>query len=307
MSVFTQHLLPRQIIISDDSSTDRTLEVVESCISLARSELLIPQELDIEIYRQSENVGVVQNFSFALSHVKQPNVVLCDQDDIWETNKLFDLSVISESLAVPYLIHTDAKLIEQTGKSLGLTLFDALNVKEHELMKMNSGRAIEVLARRNIVTGATVMFSKELISIAEPFPEFWLHDEWLAITAASVGGIYSSTRCTIDYRQHQNNVVGIRKLGLRHHIGRMIYPRTERNKILFARQANLVSHPSFELFSRFSKRVLEEKYLHEQVRSRLPNNRLRRIPLILSELLNLRYFRFGLGLSDAMRDFVQPE
>jgi len=42
---------------------------------------------------------------------------------------------------------------------------------------------------RNIVTGATCAFRQKLFEMSKPFPEHWLHDEWLAAIASTSGEI----------------------------------------------------------------------------------------------------------------------
>jgi len=73
------------------------------------------------------------------------------------------------------------------------------------------------LGLQNVVTGCAVLVNRSAVERSLPFPdEVVLPDWWLALVAASAGGLaYLPEPCS-SYRQHRANVVGAR--GWRHQL-----------------------------------------------------------------------------------------
>ena len=83
------------------------------------------------------------------------------------------------------LVHTDARLVDEHGTAIGQDLAAALGFTARDQRDVREGRALNVLLRLNVVTGATTVFRRSLVDSAVPFPASWVHDEWLAVIAAA--------------------------------------------------------------------------------------------------------------------------
>lgn len=85
-SLKNQTILPNELVIVDDCSTDKTLDILNNFKSTA--------PFDVHIYTKNKNIGksdkfgFVKNFEEAISHCKYDIVFLADQDDVWFKNKL---------------------------------------------------------------------------------------------------------------------------------------------------------------------------------------------------------------------------
>jgi hypothetical protein len=159
--------------------------------------------------------------------------------------------------------------------------------------------------RRNLVTGASAMFRRSLLALAEPLPEAWVHDEWLGIVASISGRVDVLEEPLVLYRQHGGNQIGAATMNLRHYVGRKIFPRTDRNARLLARATQMAEHPVF--VTRPDKREIAlDKLAHETARWNFPASRFRRLGPVLREHQTGRYRRFGLGFQDIARDLIQP-
>ncbi len=97
-----------------------------------------------------------------------------------------DSSRVSTADPALRLVHSDARLIDGAGAPLGLTLLDALEATAAEREGLTRGDAFAVLLRRNLVTGATVVLRRDLLTSALPIGADWIHDEWLAMIAAAL-------------------------------------------------------------------------------------------------------------------------
>lgn len=175
-----------------------------------------------------------------------------------------------------------------------------------ERKRLVAGDALPVLLRRSLVTGATVMIRSQLRDVAGPFPEDWVHDEWLAVMAASVGRVRLLPISYTDYRQHGSNQIGARRITMSDRWQRLRDPRTERAAWLARRAATLSARGRALGVIERIQGELDAKAAHEAARARLPRFPLLRVPGVLAGVLTRRYWRYSRGAIDVLRDLVQP-
>ena len=306
-SILAQTLLPDEIVLSDDASTDATVAIVEDAVARFSAEHP-EQTLAFRVFRNPVALGVVRNFEQAVTAAAGDFVVLCDQDDRWAPDRIARALTGFAERPDRLLIHADANLVDSDGNPLGDTLFRALGVTPRERELIASGRALAALLGRNLVTGATTMFRGGLLERALPFPSSWVHDEWLAVIAAATGRIDFLSEQLIDYRQHDGNAIGAGRIGLSGRLDRLREPRGKRNRALVERATDLVDRLAAlgPAVSAANLRLAQSKLAHERARLALPPTRLRRIVPVLRELSRGGYTHYGRGLQDALRDLVQP-
>lgn len=301
-SILTQSLPVNELVVSDDASTDRTLDVVEDTVRR------IGSGVSLLILRNQVPLGVTANFEQALSACSGDLVALSDQDDIWHPGRLAEILPLFEDGSV-LLAHTDADLVGADGESLGATLFDALEIPPETIEEVNSGDALGVFLRRNIVTGATVVLRRALVDAIRPFPSGWVHDEWLAICATLLGSVRCLPRPTIDYRQHGGNQIGAQRPTLRYKVGRVFEPGAERQCRLALQFAQLAERaPVFaELHADDLQRVRRKAEFEEQ-RAQLPRRRFSRLGAVRRLAVGGGYARFASqGHRDIIRDLLREE
>ena len=140
------------------------------------------------------------------------------------------------------------------------------------------------------------------------FPAEWVHDEWLAIIAAAVGGVDVLREPLIEYRQHAANQIGapretfvtkvrkaFEKRGAKHH------ERAKRAEILLARLTDLRSSVAPGAIEK-----MRGKLAHQRFRAALPDSRLARLAPVLREGLTGRYGKFGRGAPYIIQDLLEP-
>jgi glycosyltransferase involved in cell wall biosynthesis len=300
-SLLAQKRLPDQIAIFDDLSDDGTWEFLQVWAHRA--------PLPVFIYRNSTRLGIARNFETAISVLDTELIFLCDQDDIWFPEKIDELAGMFEMDSDVLLVHTDAQLVDSDAQDLKISLFEALNVSGDERNRIYSGDAFSVLCQRNIVTGATVAFRRNLLELALPFPDDWLHDEWLAITAAAKGKVMLMDVLSIQYRQHSQNAIGIRMPGffqcvkvflrlMRFLPGEFQAKRAGRFNALFERLC------AQHMLSSANLSVLQSALAHSRVRSSLPKNPVTRFYIVLNEVRTGRYWQFSRGVRGILRDII---
>jgi len=307
-SILAQRPAPVEIVLGDDASDDGTIAIVEQTLAAARA--ADPDLVTELVVRRHETPrGVRENFADAMSACRGELIALSDQDDVWAVDKLARLVPLFADPALQ-LVHTDARLIDDVGTPLGLTLLDALEATRREREGLAHGDAFLVLLRRNLVTGATVVFRRSLLRDAAPFPDGWVHDEWLAALASGLSAEPGALRLIeeplIDYRQHASNQIGARKPSLGDKLARLSEPRDERAPRLAHRAWQLERR--LELRGAPPDRVIqaESKHMHEETRAALPRMRLLRIPSVLRGWAAGRYERYSRGSIDVLRDLPPP-
>jgi hypothetical protein len=149
---------------------------------------------------------VVKNFARAIAACRHEYIALSDHDDFWLPHKTTRLLSAIDGATLAF---SDAFVIDGHGARTGRTLFDAYGVTVGELDEIDSGNALRVLDRRNIVTGATVLVQRDFAQRAMPVGTSWVHDEWLAYLAAATGAVVVVREPLMEYRVHGANQIGI--------------------------------------------------------------------------------------------------
>lgn len=302
-SICTQAPLPREIIVSDDGSSDDTLAVVRDTIARCG----VADQIALRVFGNTPPLGVTRNFEQAVRACSHELIVLCDQDDVWHPGRLARMAAQFEARPDLLLLHTDARLVDAELKPLGSTLFHALEVQPAELEAIAHGDAFSVLLRRNLVTGATTMFRKTLLDAALPFAPEWVHDEWLAAIASATGRMDVLPEPTIDYRQHASNQIGARRLTLSEKIAKAFAERGDKH-VARLHRADALLQRLLQLGDRVPAARLDAqraKVAHQRFRAELPRARPLRVVPILVEAARGRYARFGRGGHAIAQDLLE--
>ena len=174
-----------EVVISDDGSTDGTLDVLKEY-----------QERypNFRVYHNDAPHGVKPNFANAIRHSEGIYIALCDQDDIWMLDKIEKLSAVIRNNTMAY---HNSLFVDDNGKSLDRTIASRLNCYH--------GSDPRAFLMCNTVSGHALMFHRKLIDLALPFPDVEHHDWWLAFRAADNGGIAYLDEVLVHYRQHSNS------------------------------------------------------------------------------------------------------
>ncbi|WP_170165486.1 glycosyltransferase family 2 protein [Agrococcus jenensis] len=294
-SILAQTVPVAEIVVGDDASADRTLDIVRAVAA--------GTDVPIRIRQHAVALGVAGNFADAIAATTGDVVALSDQDDVWHPDRLERLLPHLDGVA---LVHSDARLVDADGAPLGSTLADSLEMSAWERAAMADGRAVQALLRRNLVTGATAIVRRDAAMAALPIPAGWIHDEWLAMCAALGGGVRFVPEQTIDYRQHGGNQIGVRRLGAADKLRRVLEADSGKHSLKAERATSLATEATRRgLASGADLEALVEKARHERDRAALPRPRLLRLPGVLRGVAAGRYGRFSRGAIDVARDLLE--
>ena len=137
-------------------------------------------------------------------------MLLCDQDDFWEADKIAVLKQAILSLEkqygseTPLLVHSDCSLVNETGSPIGDSFF------RHQGWDPAAVTLPQLLVQNN-VTGCTLIMNaalRKLVASNAVAKDLFMHDWFIALTAASFGRIAFVDRPLTRYRQHGDNTIG---------------------------------------------------------------------------------------------------
>lgn len=304
-SIQRQTVLPTEIVISDDNSRDRTRDIVSEVLSPAWC-----QEFGVSliVLQNAEPLGPGPNFEQAIMACSGDFIVLADQDDRWHENKVEVLLAAFDAHPEALLIHSDADLVDALGKPLGVTLTAGIGFRAWERQQLASGHSLPAFLKRNLATGATIMFRQDLAKAAFPLPAGELHDRWLALAASLTDGVVFLPISLVDYRQHDDNQVG--GLGLTAQDATASLLRSWQAKMADLAKENLEMDSLIRRLdsavSSENHRIAEERKAHNRWRMSLPPSRILRVWPVIYGVVTGRYRRHGRQPHDVLRDLLMP-
>ncbi len=199
-SIVNQTLKVDEIILSDDKSTDKTIEIAEN--------ILKNSGIDYKILINEKNQGVTKNFENSCSHATGDIIFFSDQDDIWMVNKVERICNEFAHNENAQLVFSNAELFDENGVYKD-TSWDRFGFKINDSIFKKS--QLTYILGRWFVTGATMAAKKSLVNDCLPFNDKFLHDHILSFVACCHNAVFPVNEKLIKYRQHSNQVVGIIK------------------------------------------------------------------------------------------------
>lgn len=181
-SVLAQTHQDLELVVVDDASDDRTPELVAA---------IAARDPRVVLHRNPTRLGVNANFARAFALCRGAFVAPCDQDDVWSARKL---EALLAAIGEGDLAYGDSALVDVEGHPTGVTL--------GAQRRMASGCGHLALAFENTVSGHAMVFRRELLAHAAPFPPGIWYDWWLAFTATQRGGLVYVDEVLVDFRRH---------------------------------------------------------------------------------------------------------
>lgn len=199
-SILNQTWTDFELIICDDCSNDSTFEILKKYAQIDHR---------IKVFKNEKNLGFLKNFEKAILLCSGEYIALSDQDDIWLDNHL---EVLINNIANYSLIGGNAILVDSNNSELGITLLQSLPV---DYIPESQTDFEFHLLHENFLQGAAILFKKDLVEKALPFPQgIKFHDWWLSLVACSDKGITYIDTPILRYRQHSSNVTTNEKYNL---------------------------------------------------------------------------------------------
>jgi glycosyltransferase involved in cell wall biosynthesis len=221
-SLIAQDYENYHVFCRDDGSKDNTVDILKE-YSSRYPELIFFNENDFK------NLGVKESFFSLLRYVDDESCLMfCDQDDVWDKNKVSTFvselakNTTPENKALPIMVFGDMLVVDE---SLAVISNSFWNYQRLDLKIVDDWRRVMV---SNIVTGCSSLLNPVAVSFIRKAPEIeLLHDHLSAIIVAKEGKLVGLTTPTMLYRQHQTNVEGARSFSALYLLNRLSFFITE--------------------------------------------------------------------------------
>lgn len=195
-SILKQLTINDEIIIIDDTSSDRTVRICQSILN----EYPIPFTLEVN----EKNLGPIFSFEKAISLAQGDYIYLSDQDDEWFDHKIQICQQRFKETKASLLVH-DGLVVDGD--------FQILDKSWNHYNHNDVHQGIWGNLKKNGFTGAMMAFTKELKNKSLPFPkDLQMHDQWLFLVAKKNGlKVTAIEEPLMNYVRHGGNVTGMKK------------------------------------------------------------------------------------------------
>lgn len=187
-----------ELVIIDDCSEDISYKVICECIERCIN------QLQYQLFRNEKNLGSSKTFERLTQFAKGKYIAYCDQDDIWERDKLLILKqFIEEEEAL--VVCGDVTVIDNDGNIIADSI---TKVRKRHVFK--EGYNLEQgLLYKNFVIGCTMLINAQVAKSAIPFIDSMVHDHYLALYSAVYGKIAVYHKPLVFYRIHESNQTSV--------------------------------------------------------------------------------------------------
>ncbi|QOT09881.1 glycosyltransferase family 2 protein [Paenibacillus sp. JNUCC32] len=197
-SILNQTHAAVSILIRDDGSTDKTMELLDQWVTTHPDKIKLIK---------GTNVGVVSSFFELLraADAEADYYCFCDQDDVWLDHKVeHAIARLNSSIhtEVPAMVFTSTYLTD-----------DELNRKGAWPKPPAQEPSFFNALYENIAIGATITMNRSarnlfINSQSVDSQKVLMHDWWFYLLVSAFGTVIYDNKPSMLYRQHNNNVVG---------------------------------------------------------------------------------------------------
>ena len=202
-SILNQSMKVDEIIVCDDGSTDKTVEILK--------------EYPVTVYQNKKNLGYRLNFKKAMSLCSHEYTFLCDQDDIWEQDKVKimidimknnpNIHVLASSFS--YINSKDDLILMKQKRNFSNNNLYPKPVKLGALVPVSFDEYLPM----NYFQGCSLVLDKWIKNLVlNNFDTRLPHDWLISMIASSYQGMFFLNKPLFKYRLHDKNSIGVEYL-----------------------------------------------------------------------------------------------
>ncbi len=184
-SIAAQTIVPDEIVICDDGSTDDTVAIIER----------FSQEhaVNISLHINENNLGFRKNFEKCIGLCCCEIIFLCDQDDVWMPTKVEEFYRAFADKSVVYAF-SDATVVDSEKNEIGASVWAV------EWDTLTKDQMFNYFLKLWFPLGFSAAVRADFAKAAMPFKTD--HDGWLALLAPIYGEIAPINKKLALYRRH---------------------------------------------------------------------------------------------------------
>lgn len=197
-----------ETIIIDDCSKDNTAEIIKQFID-------VNQLSNWHFFENKQNIGYIQNFYNAIEKTNGKVIFLCDQDDIWDKEKVEKMCQVLDENPQISVLNSAVKLIDRNDKTIELKAEKGFsnanmfrkNVPENAIISVD----FKHLSLRNISPGCSMCFCAETKNILLKNRQNLIpHDWFINILGSLQNSTFFYNKELTNYRMHNQNAIGLK-------------------------------------------------------------------------------------------------
>ena len=180
-SILVQLSPDDEIVISDDGSSDDTVQILRSC-----------EDARVRILQNETPLGISQNFEQALKASRGEYIFLSDQDDVWAPHKI---ETMKEQLERHALVVCDCRIVDDSRLPEFKSFFRINN--------SSAGLVRNIL--KNSYVGCCMAFRRDVMADILPFPADTMHDLWIGLVCELRHSVTFIPDQLVLHRRHSAN------------------------------------------------------------------------------------------------------
>lgn len=295
-SYLKQSLLPNELVVCDDKSTDNTIKIIE--------EFKLTAPFEVVLVRNEIRLGFNKNFEKALSLCTGDIVFISDQDDVWLPEKISTVRKVFQRNV--RMVINDAWLVNEKLDNSGET-------KLGQLKRLG-------LSISSHHTGCCMALRREVLEVLLPIPpQLWSYDPWINNLCQRLGFKKIIEAPLQLHRRHSDTATGgITNQSKPTSFGNFISSRLDGSPIKYCHErllklkdldqrilerANILRSYGV-VIAHCEKDLISEKIAVENRIKVLQSTGFNRVQLSVAMLLKGQYSFFN-GLRSFIRDFLK--
>lgn len=210
-SICEQTIKPDEIVISDDNSTDGTVDIIKN---------FKEKYFDIEfkIIRNNSGKGFAKNFINAILNTSGDFIFLSDQDDIWNLNKIEEYILCINKYQtklvfsdVNYIDVNDHDIVKKFVFNSKFSFYIDSSILQKEYIQYDFGN----VAKNLNLPGMTFAFASDLrdqiteLCKSDLLSNITYHDVLISYLGVRSCPIIYINKKLVNYRLHSGNSIGI--------------------------------------------------------------------------------------------------
>ncbi len=196
-SIFNQTVRADEVLISDDSSTDGTFEVVEHFIKIHQL------ESSWHILKNDPPLGYPQNFYEGIRRCKNEFIFFADQDDIWVPQKIEIMINQMNKNPKINLLACDYYAIDKNDKKIRSVIIPNFDISVGKIRRITLETILYQF--RWVGMGMVVRKSWAIEYVDQAAKNSVPHDFLFAVLASISDSFYESCFIGVYHRRHENN------------------------------------------------------------------------------------------------------
>lgn len=186
-------------------------------------------------------------------------------------------------------------------------MWDSIRFTHRLQRKFEKVKQVEILLKRNVVTGAAMAFKAKLKNLIIPIPDTWVHDAWIALRASAIGngGVFGE-KPLVKYRQHSNQLIGGKKMTFNEEF----YKAYDTKREEYIKESEMFIQLLNELNKKCGRSAaanifIKDKIKHLKCKSRLYNKNINfgeRLKIVFRDCFTGKYHKYSNGFKSIIKD-----